>query len=169
MRLRLAGIAVIAAAATAVFAVPARAETVSAQAKAQVIKPLTLSSLQNLDLGTMLLAPGTWSGAKVSLSRSGALTCPANVTCSGATQVARYNVAGSNKQTVIIHTPDVTLVNQADTARTLTLVIDSPGSLTLTNSGVPGTNFDLGGSITLDSATAEGTYVGTFNVSVEYQ
>lgn len=169
MRLRLAGIAVVTAASAASFAVPARAETISAQAKAQVVKPLTLSSIQDLDLGTMLLAPGTWSGAKVSLSRSGALTCPANVTCSGATRVARYNVAGSNKQTVIIRAPNVTLVNQADSAKSLTLVVDSPGSLTLTNSGAPGTNFDLGGSVTLDSATAEGTYVGTFDVTVEYQ
>jgi len=169
VRLRLAGIAVVGAAIAAAFAVPASAETISAQAKAQVIKPLTLSSLQDLDLGTLLLGPGSWSGAIVSLSRSGALTCPANVTCSGATRVARYNVAGSNKQTVIIHTPNVTLVNQADSSKALTLVVDSPGSLLLTNSGTPGTNFDLGGAITLDSTTAAGVYVGTFNVSVEYQ
>ncbi|MFP5328890.1 MAG: DUF4402 domain-containing protein [Alphaproteobacteria bacterium] len=169
MSLRLAGIAVVGAATAAAFAVPANAETINAQAKAQVVKPLTLSAIQNLDLGTLLLGPGSWSGATVSLSRSGSLTCPANVTCSGAAMVARYNVAGSNKQTVIIHAPNVTLVNQSDSTKTLTLVVDSPGSVYLPNSGAPGTNFNLGGSLTLNSTTAAGTYVGTFNVSVEYQ
>ena len=33
--------------------------------------------------------------------------------------------------------------------KTLTLVVDNPGSVVLTNSGVPGVNFALGGAITL--------------------
>jgi hypothetical protein len=39
----------------------------------------------------------------------------------------------------------------------------------MTSSGEPGINFDLGGSITLSSATADGTYSGTMNVTVDYQ
>ena len=169
MRLRRTGIAVVVAAVAAAHAASAGAASVNAQAKAQVIKPLVLASIQDLDMGAMLLAPGSWSGAVVTLSRSGVLTCPANVTCSGATQVARYNVSGTNNQTVIITSPNVTLVSQADSSKTLTMTVDSPGSVVLTNSGPPGTNFSLGGSITLNSTTAEGTYVGTFNVSVDYQ
>jgi hypothetical protein len=150
-------------------ALPAHSATINAQAQAKVIKPLVLTSIQDLNLGSLLLGPGTWSGATVRLSRTGVLTCPANVTCSGVTQVAQYNVSGTNNQTVTIIAPNVTLVNQSDPSKTLTLVTDSPGTVVLTNSGPPGTNFPLGGSITISSSTAEGNYVGTFNVSVDYQ
>ena len=158
-----------AAAALAVPAAPAHAETVNAEVKAKVVKPLALKALQDLDVGTLVLSPGNWTGATVSLSRSGALTCPANVTCSGATQVAQYNLSGTNKQTVVISAPDVSMVNQADPSKTLTLVVHGPGTIILQNSGEQGTNFPLGGSITVDSTTAGGTYAGTFEVTAEYQ
>lgn len=152
-----------------VAAAPVSAANITAQAKATVLKPIALQSVQDLDLGTLILSPGTWSNATVSLSRSGVLTCPANVTCSGATQPAIYNVAGSNKQTVIIYAPNVTLVNQSDPSKVLSMTVDGPGTVKLTNSGAPGTNFPLGGSVTIDSTTESGTYVGTFEVSAEYQ
>ena len=137
--------------------------------KASVIKPLTLSWLQNLDLGTIVLGTGTWSGATVAISRTGALSCTnANVTCSGATTVARYNVTGTNGQVVRISAPNVTLVLQGDPTRTLTLTVDSPGTVVLPNSGSRGVDFALGGSLNLSSAVAGGTYVGTFNVTVDY-
>lgn len=148
---------------------PAYAATINATAQAKVVKPLVLTSLQNLDFGSLLIGPGTWSGATVRLTRNGVFTCPANVTCSGVSQVAKYNVSGSNNQTVTIIAPNITLVNQSDPTKTLTLVVDSPGSVVLTNSGPPGTNFPIGGSITISSSTADGNYVGTFNVSVDYQ
>lgn len=162
-------IAVVAFAAALFVAAQANAATVNAQAKANVVKPLALSSLQDFDLGTLVLSPGSWSGATVTLSRNGTLTCPANVTCSGATQVAQYNISGSNKQTIIINAPDVTMTNQSDPAKTLKLIVDGPGTVTLPNSGTPGLNFPLGGSVTVDSTTAEGTYVGIFQVTAEYQ
>jgi hypothetical protein len=82
--------------------------------------------------------------------------------------VAQYNVQGSNNQTVYITVPNVTLVNQSDATQTLTLVPDAPATVVLTNSGPPGTNFNIGGSVTLNSTTAAGTYSGTFNVTVNY-
>jgi spore coat protein U-like protein len=47
-------------------------------------------------------------------------------------------------------------------------VTDAPASLVLENNGFPGSNFSIGGSVTIDSTTAAGTYVGTFNVTVDY-
>jgi hypothetical protein len=167
--LRPATIAAIAAATAAAFGASASAATINAQAKAKVVKPLTIQSVQDLDLGSILLGTGTWSGATVHLAQSGALTCPAPLTCSGATQVAMYNVAGSKGQTVTIDVPGVTMVNQSNPAMTLTLVPDNPVTIVLSNSGKSGTNFSIGGSITLDSTTADGTYVGTFNVTADYQ
>jgi hypothetical protein len=167
--LRLGTIAAVAAAAAACLGRPAAAASINAQAKAKVVKPLAIESRQDMDFGTIVLGSGTWSGATVRLSQSGALTCPAPLTCSGATQVAIYNVSGSKAQTIVISVPDVTLVNQTDPSQTLTLVPDSPATIQLGNSGNPGTNFSIGGAITLNSTTADGTYAGTFNVTADYQ
>ena len=148
---------------------PAGAATNVVTVQAQLSKPVTLEWVQDLDLGSLTLGPGTWSNAKVSISRAGAFSCPtANVTCTGATQVATYNVTGNNGQVIRITAPNVTLVNQSDPTQTLTMVVDSPASVTLTNSGKPGVNFSIGGSITVNSTTASGTYSGTFDVTIDY-
>lgn len=149
--------------------VPARAATVMAQVTASNVKPLLLTKLGDLNLGTVTLGPGVWSNATVALSQAGVLSCAsANITCTGATTVAQYNVQGSNQQTVRISAPNVTMVNQSDSTQTLILVTDAPASIVLTNSGFPGVNFSIGGSVTINSSTQAGTYVGTFNVTVDY-
>ena len=169
MGLRPVTIAALAAAFAAGFGAPAKGATVTAQVNAQVVKPLAITMRQNLNLGTIVLGTGTWSGATVSLSRLGNLTCSANVTCSGATSVAIYNVAGSNGQVVRMNVPPVTMVNQLDSTKTLILTPDNQPTVTLTNSGNPGTNVQIGGSVTVNSTTPGGTYVGTFNVTADYQ
>ena len=163
------GFMIGAMAAAAMFAaVPAGAAPV-ATVQANIVKPLTLTWLQDLDLGTIVLGPGTWSGATVGISRGGVFSCTnANVTCTGATSTAMYNVTGTTNQTARISAPNVTLVNQNDPTKTLTLVVDSPGTVTIPNSGNKGADFALGGSITLSSSTAGGVYAGTFNVTVDY-
>jgi spore coat protein U-like protein len=82
--------------------------------------------------------------------------------------VAQYNVQGSNQQTVYISAPNVTMVNQSDSSKTITLVTNAPATVFLTNSGAPGINFSIGGSVSVSSTTPAGTYVGTFNVTVNY-
>jgi hypothetical protein len=164
------GFTAILAAAAVTAAAPARAAPGTvATVNATVVKPLTLTWLQDLDLGTIVLGNGTWAGATVGISRAGAFSCSsANVTCSGATKVAKYNVTGTNGQIVRISAPNVTLVNQSDPTKSLTLVVDNPGSVTMPNSGNKGVDFPLGGSIALSSSTAGGVYAGTFNVTVDY-
>ena len=150
-------------------AAPASAVTQNATVTANIAKPLTLASLQSLDLGTITLKPGAWSSARVSLTRAGIFTCDTNLVCTGVPVVARYKVTGTNKQNVMISAPNVTLTNQGDSTKNLTLVVDSPTQVALTSSGEPGNNFDIGGSIVLIPTTASGTYQGTFNVTVDYQ
>ena len=147
---------------------PVRAASQTAMVTANVAKPLTLTRLQDLDLGTIILGPGTWSGANVGITRSEVFSCSGNVTCAGPTAVAKYNVTGSNNQTIRITAPNVTLVNQSDSTKTLTLVVDSPGTVTLPNSGSQGVDLPIGGSISVSSNAAAGTYSGTFNVTVDY-
>jgi hypothetical protein len=152
-----------------VGASPARAATQVAKVSATVAKPLTLTRVQDLNLGTIVLGPGTWSSTTVGISRAGVLSCSGpNVTCIGSAQVAKYAVTGSNNQVIRITAPNVTLVNQSDPSKTLTLTVDSPGTITLPNSGNNGVQFPLGGSLAVSSSTAGGTYTGTFNVTVDY-
>ena len=166
-----------AVAALALTAAPALAAPVgpatgsrNATATARIIKPLILTWEQDLDLGTILLSgAGAWTGAVVGVSQAGVPSCTnANVTCSGTMQSARYNVAGTQGQVVNITAPNVTLVNQNDNSQTLLMTVSNPGSVTLTNSGAPGSDFSLGGSIPVSSTTADGVYLGTFNVTVDY-
>ena len=156
-------------AALALAATPAHAAAPDKQATAtaRVIKPLTLTWVQDLDLGSITLVG---SGATtVGITHAGVFSCPAgNVTCSGTPQVAKYNVTGVNNQVVTINSGNISLVNQADATKTLLLTVSSPGTVTLTNSGAPGTDFSLGGSVTVDGTTAEGTYQGVFAVTVNY-
>lgn len=169
MRKRKWGIGIVAALAAAAACTPAAAATVNVSAKAKVVKPLALSAIQGLDLGTIILAPGSWSGSTVSISKAGVFSCAANLTCSGATQPAQFRVSGSNNMTVVVTAPNVTLVNQNNGSQTLTMKLDSPATVQITNSSPNGTVFSIGGSITLDSTTGDGTYSGTIQVTADYQ
>jgi hypothetical protein len=150
-------------------ATPAIGATQVAAVTASFNKPLVLIWIQDLDLGTVAPGPGTWSGATVAVSRDGLFSCAnANVTCTGATKAAQYQVTGTNNAVARVSAPNVTLVNQADPTRTLLLTIDAPATVTLPNSGQPGTIFSIGGAVTLSSTTASGVYSGTLNVTVDY-
>ena len=162
------------AAAMALAATPAQAAPATpdknATATARIIKPLTLTWVQDLDLGTILLSgTGPWTGASVGISHGGAFSCTnTNVTCSGATKVAKYSVTGTQGQAVTINAGNVVMTNANDATKTLTLTVDKPATVTLANSGVPGSQFSLGGSINVDSTTTDGVYTGTFAVTVDY-
>ena len=159
----------IATAAAATTSQRAEAVTQNAAVNVNVVKPLTLTAQQNLDLGTVTLGPGTWSSATVGISRTGTFTCNSNVVCTGAPQPALYKVTGTNKMVVKITAPNVTLTNQNDNSKTLTLTVDNPGQITLTSSGEPGVTFGIGGSVVLSSTTADGNYSGTLSVTADYQ
>lgn len=163
------GLSLCLALAALLAARPAGAVTQTAAVNANVVKPLELVRVQDLDLGSVSLTPGSWS-ATLSISQAGVLSCAnPNLVCTGAVQVAKYQVTGTNKLTVLIRAPNVRLVNQSDPSKTLTLVPDAPAQIPLPNSGQPGVVFPIGGSITLTGSTDSGDYVGTFNVTAEYQ
>ena len=72
----------------AVIGTPARAATVMAAVTSSNVKPLLLTKVADLDLGSVTLGPGVWSNATVSLSQGGLLSCAsANITCTGAAGV----------------------------------------------------------------------------------
>ena len=165
----------IAAAAVAFTATQAAAAPVSATtdatAKARILRPLQLTSTQSLDLGIIVLnGTGTYT-ATVGLSKDGTtFNCDGNsgnVTCSGNPTVAIYNVSGTKSQPVTIAAGNVTLQDPAGDK--LTLVPDFNSTVNLTNSGAPGTDFNVGGSIQVANTTPDGVYTGTFAVTADYQ
>lgn len=165
-------------AALALTAAPAQAAslvsaTPVAKAKVKILKGLTLVSNSDLDFGTVVLSgAGAWAGDTVSVDLAGAQTCTANLTCSGTTSAATYNVTGSNNAVVQITIPaSVTITNAAlDTLSVATAHGLGAGStITMPNSGNSGVDFEVGGSITLASTTPDGDYEGDMNVTADYQ
>ena len=144
----------------------AQAATTSVQVNANIAKPVTLSGKQNLDFGTILLSG---SGTKtVSISMAGALTCPSGLTCTGTPRAAIFNVSGSNGQVVRIFAVASDLTNASDGSK-VRFTPAAPASVTLTNSGFPGKDFNVGGSIAIPSTATDGVYSGTIEVTVDYQ
>lgn len=144
----------------------AGAATVMAKVNVKVLKPLTFASKQDLEFGQIILG-GT--GTKtVSLSSTGVLTCAAGLTCSGATRPAIFNVTGSNGEVVRIFAAPSDLVNATD-GTTMRFTPVAPASVTLINSGMPGLDFNVGGSIAIPSTATDGVYSGVMDVTVDYQ
>lgn len=163
---------VAAAAAAALAATPAQAVPSSngdATARARILKPLQLTHVIGYDfnLGDITLSGAGPFSATVILAQNGTLTCPAAVTCTGTRSVARYNVAGTQGQRVLINVPSVLLENAAGDDLWLTPL--APAFVDLSNSGAPGNDFDIGGQITVSDTTPDGVYTGVFAVTANYQ
>ena len=162
-----ATLASVAVVATPTLAAPVGATT-PATAKAQIVRPLTLTAKQNLDFGTIVLTAVT-GATSVAVATSGAVTCGAGLTCSGTPKQAIYNVAGTNNQVVKIFSATSNLVNANDsTTIVFTPALPTGAAVTLTNSGAPGTDFNVGGSIAIATTTTDGVYTGNMNVTVDY-
>ncbi len=134
-------------------------------ASARIVKPLTLTATGSLNFGTIVMNNVT-SNQSVNLAASGALTCGAQLVCSATGTVPTYNVAGTNGQVVSIIKNASTLTGS--NGGTLTLTPVGAASVTLTNSGSPGTDFAIGGSLVIGSGTIDGLYTGTVDVQVDY-
>ncbi len=164
-----AAVAALTVTATPAFAVDPDEQ---ARAHARIIKPLVLEHRADLDFGTIVLSgAGAWTGAVIDIDQDGTFTClDANVVCSGTNSEAVYNLQGTNQQDVdITVSPTVNLVNQTDgTAPDLVMTVDAPATVTLTTSGVAGTDFGIGGTISVDSTTVDGVYEGVFDVTADY-
>lgn len=145
----------------------AQAATTVVKASAKVAKPVTLSVKQDLDFGTIMLprTPGTYT---VSINMTGAMTCPSGLTCSGVQRPAIFNTSGTNAQTVRIFAVQSDLINASDGSKIRFTPI-APASVLLTNSGFPGKDFNVGGSIVIPSTATDGNYSGKIEVTVDYQ
>ena len=163
-----AGGAALALTATPVAAAPVAAST-PATANARIYRPLVLRADRNLDFGTIVMGTVAAGGENVTLTAAGGFTCGAgNLTCSGTPVTAQYNVQGSNNAVVRILVGASTLSNGLGGTVAFAPLAPVPASVTMTNSGAPGTNFNVGGQLTIVPATAEGVYSGNMDVTVDY-
>lgn len=166
MRKRLAAVIAIATAAldtSAAYAVsPVNPQ---AYATAKILRPLTLEALQGLDFGTIVLSGNAFTNQQVSISQAGVVSCgttPGLMTCIGAPRPAIYKLTGTNNAIVKITCPPFTM-------GTLNFTPNFPATVNLGATGNDGTNFSIGGSVTISSTTPDGIYTGQFNVTADYQ
>ena len=154
----------------ALFNSPATAVTPSTQAtaSAKIYKPLTITSLQNLDFGVIVLSGSNFTGESVVMSTTGTVTCgttAGDLTCSGTPKPATYQLVGTANANVGITSPAFTLSNGS---ATLPFTPAFTATVTLGSSGTA--NFSLGGTISgLRNTTPDGVYTGTFAVTANYQ
>ena len=167
---KFAALAATVLATTPALAAPVGVTGAPPSATARIIRPLTLTSTGSLNFGTIVLN-GVTADRTVSLSSGNVLDCGSATTelqCSGATSVPTYNVRGTNNQVVTVIKTASNLTNSSD-GSVLSMTPLGVSSVTLTSSGSPGLDFNIGGSIVIGSATTDGVYSGTVDVQVDYQ
>jgi len=173
--------------AVSAFVAPGAAEaaTASAQVNANISHPVQLTGGGTMAFGTILTpTSATYSGTFTvapAASQTGTF-CAASFTCSGTPAAALFNIQGTRTTNIGINIPlTITLTLQGYTGggTTPTLTVNTTNSLVsnnatgnytiqLPNSGQPGTNFYVGGAMTVTQATVDGTYAGTFNITADY-
>lgn len=164
-RLPFSSAACVALAASCAITGPASAANISAVTSVNVVKPVKLTKLQDIDFGTLTFAD--LSGSRtIALSRAGVLTCTVDIVCSGVVRQARFNLTGTKKLTVLLTYSGGTLSNGTDS---IPFTADGPANMVVANSGAPGTDFDVGGSLAISPTLVGGVYTGTMTVTAEYQ
>ena len=139
-----------------------------AGSQAIVLRPLSLLKVDDMDFGWLTV---TTPGTAVLNPFTGAVTTTGGVLAvGGGPQRARFVGAASRNSPIKIRIPNkpITLTRQGGT-ETMTLsswTLDGPAD----RKTGPDRAFDfyLGGTLTVGANQAEGLYVGTFDVEVQY-
>jgi hypothetical protein len=144
------------------------AATNDASGKASVLKPLSLLKQSDLDFGE-LVASG--AGTAVIDPVSGSMSTTGAVTQVGVTaHAATFTATGSKNSVVIIRLPTspatLTLVGGGATLTVANWTLD--GNTTRKVPASSAFNFSVGGTLNVAAGQADGTYTGTFNITVQY-
>lgn len=162
----------VAAAAVAAAAWPAQLQaapaTSNARGAARILAPLTVQKLADLDFGAVTV---TTAGTIVLDPVSGSVSTTGGVIAvTSAPHAAHFLGAAARNTVVNIRLPrqPVTLTRLAGT-ETMTLrnfTLDSPSRRAMASS--TSFEFKVGGTVDIAASQPEGTYVGTFTVTVQY-
>lgn len=176
---------VLAAVAFLAASQPAAAATANATVKASVVKPLVMTGGGTINLGTIVTPSSASFSGTFTIQPTATQTgtyCAAGFACSGVPAAAMFNLQGTNKTDINLTIPlsvTMTMVGYTGGGATPTLTLTTRNSVAtnnatgiyvmqLPNSGFPGTDFYVGGSVTIDQATVGGSYQGTFTVTADY-
>lgn len=165
--IRLAGLSALAAVS---FAGTAHAAgTATATASAEVLSTLAVTKTADIAFGSIAVnADGTYI-----LGADGTYSCTAGLVCSGTRNPAAFTVTGSATTIGVVASvvqPSIVLTHTTDSTKTFTLsnfTTHFPSGSSLVSGS---TAFNIGGTLALTAANAlQGTYSGSFDVTVEYQ
>lgn len=153
--------------------------------KASVLKPLQLTVGANVDFGTIVTPSAASFTGTFMIDAAASQTstfCASGFACTGAPVAAKFNLQGTSNNNITVNIPTtVTLTLQGATGTPPTLTFATRNSISATNSGTgnytiqlpnsgfPGRDFYVGGSVTITETTAGGNYQGSFTVTADYQ
>lgn len=135
-----------------------------------VLKPLTLLNTDDLDFG--VLFPSATAGTATLDPVTGVVTTTGGVIAGPQpTSPAAFVGAGTRQRPVILRVPNapitLTRVGGTETMTVSNFTLDGPLVRHITP--FEAYEFQVGGQLNLNPNQAGGTYVGTFNVTAQYQ
>ncbi|MGB5483790.1 DUF4402 domain-containing protein [Parasphingorhabdus sp.] len=152
-------------AASVMGASAANAATASADARANILQQVTVTNTSDLDFATIVA--GAAASTVVVAPVTGTVGCGVGLVCSGTTTAAGFSLTGTTGETVTIATdPSVTLVNGTNS---MTASLLSSAALHVITGVAATDTFSVGGTLSVGAGQADGAYLGSFNVTVNYQ
>jgi hypothetical protein len=167
---RITLVAVLAAAGLAIPGI-SLAASATASSSSTVVTPITITKSADLAFGKF--AAGT--GGTVTVSTSGARSVTGAVTgMSSTTTAAKFDVAGETGATYSITLSGTTVLTSGSDTMAFAAISDLTGANSTSGTVPSGTltagtqSIYVGGTLTVGSAQAPGTYTGTVIASVDY-
>lgn len=161
------------AATVALFATPvlaAQAGKSNFDAKAKIVKPVTLTKVTDLDFGTTTMNPALTSATVTVSDATGAtaVCSSTDLSCTGGFPASFTLTSGVQGQTVLItfDTPPTKLDHTTLTGKSVPFSLDAVENVLLDSNGAG--KFNVGGTITVTSATADGDYKALVNIVANY-
>ena len=144
-------------------------KSATANSSAILVHPVTLVKNQDMDFG--ILAVNT-SGTAVLNPATSVISTTGGVTARGGTPAAAlFTGAASGGSVVNIKLSNqsaaLTRVGGTETITLSNLTLDGPSKRVMAQSS--SFQFHVGGTLTLSTGQAEGSYIGTFSVTAQYQ
>jgi hypothetical protein len=163
---------ILALAAAWAGASPAHAAPVAApsapQATVALLHPLTLIKLRDMDFGNLgAIAAGS---ATIDPVTDGLATGGGVVALGGTVHSARF--AGSTRSSAVVNikVPNrpvtITRLGGTETLSVSAFTLDGQSKRTMAQAG--SFEFNVGATVTVPAGAVEGTYVGTFDVTIQY-
>jgi Domain of unknown function (DUF4402) len=153
--------------ATAVFgATTAHAETVGADSKAKVYRPINFAVVLELDFGSIVSGPA--GGTVVLDPATGTRDCGGGtLVCVGSFSWSRLSLTGSDANVRVTYAPSFTLVGPG---APIVAELDFPGgSGTVVALSGGSRTIDIGAKLHVAPNQMPGNYTGIFSVDVNYE